>query len=141
MHMRVRIFMAWHLRRRDSMAGSVRNASLLPRARGVMLVAAMDRRVVIVAVPEVQPLNVTGPAEVFAGAATAVARAGGAGYAVEVVAAGGGAVATGSGYALLASGALEDVRAPLDTLVVAGGRGRRNAARAAAAVAGRSAGG
>src|SRR4051795_6521229 len=104
------------------MAGSVRNASLLPRARAAMLDAFMDRRVVIVAIPEVQPLDVTGPAEVFAGASTAAARRRGArgaggvrpgpppapprrgasGYAVEVVAPGGGAVATGSGYALLA---------------------------------------
>src|SRR4051795_6313756 len=126
------------------MAGSVRNASLLPRARAAMLDAFMDRRVVIVAIPEVQPLDVTGPAEVFAGACTAAARRGASGYAVEVVAPGappapprrgawgyavevvapgGGAVATGSGYALLASGALEDVRPPLDTLRVPGGGG------------------
>src|SRR3954454_1759990 len=53
--------------------------------------AAMDRRVVIVAIPDVQPLDVTGPAEVFAAAATAVARGAAPGYAVEVVAPGGGA--------------------------------------------------
>src|SRR3954453_13286417 len=88
---------------------------------------AMDRRVVIVAIPEVQPLDVTGPAEVCAAAATAAARGGASGYAVEVVAPGGGAGAPGSGYALLAWGALEDVRPPLDTLVVAGGAGARHA--------------
>jgi transcriptional regulator GlxA family with amidase domain len=91
------------------------------------LAALMERRVVIVAVPEVQPLDVTGPAEVFAAASTAAERIGRSGYAVEVVAPGGGAVATGSGYALLASGALEDVRPPLDTLVIAGGVGARHA--------------
>jgi len=87
----------------------------------------MERRVVIVAIPEVQPLDVTGPAEVFAAASTAAGRTGASRYAVEVVAPGAGAVATGSGYALLAAGALEDVAAPVDTLVVAGGAGARHA--------------
>jgi transcriptional regulator GlxA family with amidase domain len=124
--MRVRIFMPRIFAEAEPMAGSVRNASLLPRvARGMLLV--MERRVVIVAIPEVQPLDVTGPAEVFAAAASVARRAGGSGYAVEVVAPGGGAVATGSGYALLAAGALEDVRVPLDTLLVAGGAGARQA--------------
>src|SRR3954447_20190282 len=126
MHMRVRIFMARifaDARRWQDLSATCpcchgREPGCLP---------AMDRRVVIVALPEVQPLDVAGPAEVFAGAATAVAGGGGSGYAVEVVAPGGGAVPTGSGYALLASGALEDVRAPLDTLVVAGGAGARHA--------------
>src|SRR4051794_4700641 len=124
------------------MARSVRNTSLLPRARAAMLDAFMDRRAVIVAIPEVQPLDVTGPAEVFAAAATAAARGGASGYAVEVVAPGGGAVATGSGYALLASGALEDVRSPPDTLVVGGGGGPGHAnadvVARVAALAGRS---
>src|SRR3954447_11360089 len=122
MHMRVRIFMArifadahrWQDLSATRPCCHGREPGCLP---------AMDRRVVIVALPEVQPLDVAGPAEVFAGAATAVARGGGAGYAVEVVAPRGGAVATGSGYGLLASGALEDVRAPLDTLVLPGGAG------------------
>src|SRR4051812_50197984 len=105
------------------MAGSVRNTSLLPRAGAAMLDAFMDRRAVIVAVPDVQPLDVTGPAEVFAAAATAAARGGAAGYAVEVVAPGGGAVATGSGYALLPPRAPEDGRAPLATPAPAGGAG------------------
>jgi transcriptional regulator GlxA family with amidase domain len=92
-----------------------------------MLREVMERRVVIVAVPEVQPLDVTGPAEVFAAASSAAARMGRSGYAVEVVAPGGGPIATGSSYGLLASGALEEVRPPLDTLVVAGGTGARHA--------------
>jgi transcriptional regulator GlxA family with amidase domain len=86
----------------------------------------MERRVIIVAVPPVQPLDVTGPAEVFAAAASA-APAGASGYAIEVAAPGGAPVATGSGYALVPSAALEDVRPPLDTLVVAGGAGARQA--------------
>jgi transcriptional regulator GlxA family with amidase domain len=86
----------------------------------------MTRRVVIVALPEVQPLDVTGPAEVLA-AATRVAGGAEPAYAIEVVAPGGAPVATGSGYALSPAGALEDVHGPADTLLVAGGAGARHA--------------
>jgi transcriptional regulator GlxA family with amidase domain len=79
------------------------------------------RRVVIVALGPVQALDVTGPAEVLA-------MAGRTGeYAVEVVSPGGAPVETGSGFALAPAGALEDVRGPLDTLLVAGGAGARHA--------------
>jgi transcriptional regulator GlxA family with amidase domain len=87
----------------------------------------MERRVVIVAISEVQPLDVTGPAEVFSTASAVAGRSGGSGYAVEVVAPGGAAVATESGYALVPSAALEEVAPPIDTLVVAGGSGARRA--------------
>jgi transcriptional regulator GlxA family with amidase domain len=79
------------------------------------------RRVVVVACPPVQPLDVAGPAEVLAMAG------GGDAYAVQVVSPGGAAVPTGSGYALAPGGALEDVGGPLDTLLVAGGAGARHA--------------
>jgi transcriptional regulator GlxA family with amidase domain len=86
----------------------------------------MSRRVVIVALPPVQALDVTGPAEVLSVAAQAHGGADAA-YAVEVVGPGGGPIPTGSGYALAPAGALEDVRGPLDTLIVAGGTGARHA--------------
>jgi transcriptional regulator GlxA family with amidase domain len=86
----------------------------------------VERRVVIVAVPEVQSLDVSGPAEVLA-AASEAAGEGATRYAIEVAAPGGAPVPTGSGYALLPSTALEDVRPPLDTLIVAGGSGARRA--------------
>src|SRR4051812_2118678 len=81
----------------------------------------MARRVVIVALEPVQALDVTGPAEVLA----MDGRTGA--YAVEVVTPGGTAVGTGSGYAIAPARALEDVRGPLDTLLVAGGAGARHA--------------
>src|SRR4051812_9009627 len=81
----------------------------------------MARRVVIVALEPVQALDVTGPAEVLPMAGRTGA------YAVEVVSPGGAAVETGSGYALPPAGAREDVRGPLDTLLVAGGAGARHA--------------
>jgi len=86
----------------------------------------MPRRVVIVALPEVQPLDVTGPAEVLASAAS---DAGGddPAYTIEVVAPGGAPIPTDSGYAIAPAGALEAVRGPIDTLLVAGGAGARHA--------------
>jgi transcriptional regulator GlxA family with amidase domain len=86
----------------------------------------MPRRVVIVALPEVQPLDVTGPAEVLASAAS-VAGGDDAAYAIEVVAPGGAPIPTDSGYAIAPAGALEAVRGPIDTLLVAGGAGARHA--------------
>ncbi|MBV8237020.1 MAG: GlxA family transcriptional regulator [Acidimicrobiia bacterium] len=74
------------------------------------------RRVVIVAFPDVQSLDVTGPAEVFAASGE---------HRVAVVAPEAGLVRASSGVGLWADGALADVRAPVDTLIVAGGQGTR----------------
>ena len=84
------------------------------------------RRVVIVAFPDVQALDVIGPSEVFSQAhraATAPA------YDLELVAADPGQIRTSSGLALVPDRALEACRGAIDTLVVAGGRGVREAAR------------
>ena len=86
----------------------------------------VPRRVVIVALPEVQPLDVTGPAEVLASAAS-VAGGDDAAYTIEVVAPGGVPIPTDSGYAIAPAGALEAVHGPIDTLLVAGGAGARDA--------------
>ncbi len=82
------------------------------------------RRVVIVAYPDVQALDVTGPHEVFAGAAGLVERRAGArGYDVEVVALDPGAVRSESGLQLVATAI--DRERPIDTLLVPGGNGAR----------------
>ena len=78
----------------------------------------MPRTIVIVAFPDVQALDVAGPAEVFAQAG---------GYDVQVAAPVREPLATGSGYAIVPDLALADVRDPIDTLVVAGGEGTRAA--------------
>jgi transcriptional regulator GlxA family with amidase domain len=78
------------------------------------------RRIVIVAFPRVQTLDVVGPAEVFATADRL--RAGGE-YAVEVVASESEAIVTGSGLRLQPHRTLAGVRGPIDTLIVAGGGG------------------
>jgi transcriptional regulator GlxA family with amidase domain len=79
------------------------------------------RRVVIVAFPGVQPLDVIGPAEVFAGAD---AVSGGGTYVVEVVAREPGPITSrSSGYGIVPKTTTARCRGPIDTLVVAGGFG------------------
>ena len=80
--------------------------------------APVPRRIVIVAFPDVQALDVAGPAEVFAQAG---------GYDVRVAAPAREPLRTGSGYAILPDLALAEVDGPVDTLVVAGGEGTRAA--------------
>src|SRR5262249_28184343 len=79
------------------------------------------RRVVILAFPGVQPLDVVGPAEVFAGAD---ALAGGGAYTVEVVAKEREPIfGRSSGYGIAPKGTTAGCRGPIDTLMVAGGIG------------------
>ena len=89
--------------------------------------AAM-RRVVIVAFPDFQLLDVTGPWEVF-GRTTRTLREQGlaGGYALELAATRRGAVTSSSGLSVGVSKPLAALRGPLDTLVVAGGVGTERA--------------
>jgi len=100
--------------------------------------ATPTRRVAVVAFPDVQILDVTGPLEVFAVAAR-VARqlrpAGGIPYEVEVLAAKPGPVRTQSGLQLVADRSWGTVRGGIDTLLVAGGMGTRRAVADAALLA------
>jgi transcriptional regulator GlxA family with amidase domain len=77
-----------------------------------------QRRVVIVAFPTAQVLDVTGPLEVFSTASRSWPAAG---YPTEVVSPVGGPVRASSGLEF-ATTPLAGVPGPLDTLVVAGGR-------------------
>jgi transcriptional regulator GlxA family with amidase domain len=83
------------------------------------------RRVVIVAFPRVQTLDVHGPAEVFTTASQLTDRDG---YTVEVVAARAGPLPTSS-VALYPDRTIDRCRGPIDTLVIAGGRGVHDAGR------------
>jgi transcriptional regulator GlxA family with amidase domain len=87
------------------------------------------RRIVILMYPGVQPLDVVGPAEVFNTAALLEAP----GYSVEVVARERGPVES-STVGLVADRALRNCGGPIDTLIVAGGGGVRDAGRDAATV-------
>lgn len=78
------------------------------------------RRVVILAYPGLQPLDVAGPADVF----SAAARFGPGAYSVEVVAAELGPIlAPGGGYAIAPTTTTADCSGRIDTLMVAGGLG------------------
>jgi len=90
----------------------------------------MARRIVLAAFPDAQVLDVTGPLEVFSTASRLRARAGFPGspaYEIELVARRSGRLRMSSGLELWASRALEAVRGPIDTLMVAGGEGTRAA--------------
>lgn len=81
------------------------------------------RLVVIVCFPGVQPLDVVGPHEVFAGATTLLDAAGRpGGYHLELVASAPGPITTDSGLQLGAPHPLPRSR-PIDTLLVPGGDG------------------
>jgi transcriptional regulator GlxA family with amidase domain len=90
---------------------------------------ATARRVVLVAFPGVQPLDVAGPAEVFS-TATQLSPLG---YTVEIVAKRKEPLRASS-LTLVPDRALADCRGAIDTLVLAGGRGVGEAARDAALV-------
>jgi transcriptional regulator GlxA family with amidase domain len=82
-------------------------------------------RVVVLALPAAQSLDIVGPVEVFDGAAQlAAARGAGRPYEVSVVAPGGGSVELSNGLTL-GLGELPGPRAAIDTIVVAGGAGAR----------------
>ncbi len=87
-----------------------------------------ERRVVILAFEGVQPLDVAGPHEVFAGAGRAAASLGrSGGYRLTVASKGGGPVRGESGLEL-GTVPLPGPSERIDTLVLAGGSGSREAA-------------
>ena len=87
------------------------------------------RRVAILAFPGVQSLDVTGPLEVFAGAHTLVEASGRTerGYDVSVLTRDGAPLRTSSGLTIVPHGDFAHTPAPLDTLILAGGYGSREA--------------
>jgi transcriptional regulator GlxA family with amidase domain len=87
--------------------------------------ADMKRSVQLLGYSGIQALDLVGPAEVFAAATIKLAAEGkpDAGYDVTAVSAGGAPFATGTGLAFAAE-PLSDPTAPIDTLVLPGGRGQ-----------------
>ena len=113
------------------MAEIVRYWALQTERPQGMMRGVSSRRVVILAFPGVQPLDVAGPAEVFSGASRLRPDA----YAVEVVARDPEPIAArGSGYAIVPAGSTALCRGAIDTLVIAGGSGVRRALEDAALV-------
>ncbi|HEY6298585.1 MAG TPA: helix-turn-helix domain-containing protein [Candidatus Binatus sp.] len=90
------------------------------------------RRIVMLAFPDAQIIDITGPLEVFGRAARWMTDERGwrvPAYTVEIAASKAGPFATSSGIRLIADRAIANVRGPLDTLLVAGGRGATAALR------------
>jgi transcriptional regulator GlxA family with amidase domain len=95
------------------------------------------RNVVIVLYPGVQSLDVTGPLEVFAGAAELLQRTGrqDRGYRITTVAAGPHELETSSGLLIRPHAVLADAPESIDTLIVPGGAGQRAAVADSALIA------
>jgi transcriptional regulator GlxA family with amidase domain len=86
-----------------------------------------ERHVVVIAYPGVQPLDAVGPIEVFAGASRAARASGREGeYRVTLASVNGQTVWSNSGVGL-STVPLPDAGAPIDTLLLAGGDGSRQA--------------
>lgn len=88
------------------------------------------RRVVMLAYPGAQMLDVVGPLEIFSGAAHMLAaRAQGTAarpaYTTEIIAPDAGSVSMSSGLEIVASRSTRSLRGEIDTLIVAGGEGSR----------------
>jgi transcriptional regulator GlxA family with amidase domain len=90
---------------------------------------ANARQVVILAFPEVQSLDVTGPLEVFASATILLAASAhlDAGYDVRILSRDGCPLRTSSGMEIMPHGDFADTPARVDTLIVAGGFGSYHA--------------
>jgi transcriptional regulator GlxA family with amidase domain len=82
------------------------------------------RRIVMVAFPDVQTLDVAGPLEAFSLADRAADRVS---YALELLTTDGEPIVSSSGLRLAPHGSLHDHRGAIDTLLVAGGRGTADA--------------
>src|SRR5438876_569708 len=98
--------------------------------------ARAPRQVVIVAYPDVQSLDVTGPLEVFAGAGRLVraGSSGGRGYEIAIVSRDGAPLRSSSGLTLVPDAAVGAAPRDIDTLIVAGGAGCERAAEDVALV-------
>ena len=98
----------------------------------------VTRRIVFVTCPGIVALDLVGPHEVFTSAAEVARRTGREpdAYRVEVVAPVAGVVTSVRGPGIVAERAIGSVRGAIDTMVMVGGEGARDAASDAAFVAG-----
>jgi transcriptional regulator GlxA family with amidase domain len=105
----------------------------VPASNGSDRLSSSPCRIAILAFPAVQILDVTGPSEVFAiadrlsGAEASADRLSGGAYAVELLAPEAGVLSTSGGLRLHADRGFRDCDSLLDTLIVAGGLGVREA--------------
>jgi transcriptional regulator GlxA family with amidase domain len=104
----------------------VRYLSLRPNANPAMMMAVTTRRIVIVAFNDVQALDVFGPSEVFS---TADRQADRRVYEISLAGPSPATIRTSSGLTLAPHDSVDAHDGRIDTLIVAGGRGVRAAAR------------
>ena len=91
--------------------------------------SSRPRNIVIVVYPGVQSLDMTGPLEVFTGAQQLIAAEGRfeRGFRVTVASLDGARLSTSSGLEIVPAASLAEAPGPIDTLIVAGGAGSRDA--------------
>ncbi len=91
------------------------------------MAALRPRQIAILAFPEVQSLDVTGPLEVFATAHKLIELTGrkDPGYEVQILSPSGAPLRTSSGLQIVPHADIEHAPARLDSLIVAGGHGSR----------------
>jgi transcriptional regulator GlxA family with amidase domain len=116
--------------------GSATSERFAATRREAIVAANAPREVVILVYAGVQSLDLTGPLEVFAGAQLLLQREGRCerGYRVSVVSGDGAPLVTSSGLTIVPDGSVAHAPAPIDTLIVAGGYGSREAALDAALI-------
>ena len=97
--------------------------------KGLSEAGRAPREVVFVLYEGVQSLDVTGPLEVFSGAERMLrARAGGSrSYRLRTLSRDGGKLRSSSGLTIVPEGSLGDAPAAIDTLIIPGGAGSRDA--------------
>ncbi len=98
--------------------------------RSARIPASVPRQIAILVYPGVQSLDFTGPLEVFAGAQRLIERSGGRerGYEIKLLSVDGRPLETSSGLTVTPHTSLAAAPAEIDTLIVAGGYGRKQAA-------------
>jgi transcriptional regulator GlxA family with amidase domain len=97
-----------------------------------MAPARIPRQIVILAYPNVQSLDVTGPLEVFAGAQRLLttsppAHRADRGYEIAILSPDGAPLSTSSGMTVMPHAPIGDAPSHIDTLIVAGGHGHKAA--------------
>ena len=110
----------------------MKRGNKVQRLKRVLPRAAGPRRIVMLGFPDAQILDITGPLEVFARASRWMIDEGLAkapAYDVVLTAANRGSLAMSSGLKFVVEQAFDDIQEPVDTLMVAGGRGVAEAAR------------
>jgi transcriptional regulator GlxA family with amidase domain len=102
----------------------------MDNTRSPRTLSSVPRQIAILVYPGAQSLDFTGPLEVFAGAQRLIERSGRheRGYEINLLSADGKSLQTSSGLTVTPHASLANAPEAIDTLIVAGGYGRKQAA-------------